>query len=110
LKKNGEDDFNINHILNITIVDDFLNKRQIKAKAPSEYMKEFQKKNPKLGATMKTHLINDLTQYGVWDDDYDKFFDERAKAVSKELQDRLIKQDVDNKPQPSLEDDTEAIT
>ncbi len=109
LKKSGEDDFYTNHILNITIVDDFLNKREIKAKAPSKYMKEFQGKNPKLDATMKTHLINDLTQYGVWDDDYDKFFDERAKAVSRELQNRLVKQDIDNKPQPSLEDDTEAI-
>jgi hypothetical protein len=105
-----KDEFNINHILNITIVDDFLNKRQIKTKAPSQYMAEFQKKNPKLVASMKTHLINDLTQFGVWDDDYDKFFNERAQAVSKELQNRIIRQEVDNKPQPSLEDDTEAIT
>ena len=110
LKKKGEDEFKINHILNITIVDDFLNKRQIKTKAPSQYMAEFQMKNPKLIATMKTHLINDLAKYGVWGDDYEKFFNERAQAVSTELQNRVIKQEVDNKLQPLLEDDTEAIT
>ena len=59
---------------------------------------------------MKTHLINDLAKYGVWDDDYEKFFNERAQAVSTELQNRVIKQEVDNKLQPLLEDDTEAIT
>jgi hypothetical protein len=109
LNKMGEDEFNINHILNITIVDDFLNKREIKAKPPATYMKEFQKKNPKLDATMKTHLINDLTNFGVWGNDYDKFFDERAKIVSKELQERVIKQDVDKQTQPALEDDTDPI-
>ncbi|MBI4595635.1 MAG: DUF262 domain-containing protein [Candidatus Tectomicrobia bacterium] len=109
LKKKGETDFYINHILNITVVDDFLNKREIKSKAPSKYMKEFQKINPTLGATMKTHLIGDLARYGVWDDDYDKFFVERAKAVGRELRRRLVKQAVDDKPQPSLEDDTEPI-
>ena len=41
LTKKGEEKFKINHILNITIVDDFLNKNKIRAKAPSKYMKEF---------------------------------------------------------------------
>lgn len=38
----------VNHIANITIVDDFLNKRQIRDKAPSVYMRLFDKKNPNL--------------------------------------------------------------
>ena len=105
LKKKGKDDAEINNVLNITIVDDFLNKRKIKAKAPSEYMKEFCK-NPRLDATMKTHLINDLAKFGVWDDDYDKFIKERAQAVSKEFQERLILRAVDKQPQ-LLEDDSD---
>jgi hypothetical protein len=107
LKKHGKEDADINNVLNITIVDDFLNKRKIKTKAPSEYMKEF-RKNPKLDTTMKTHLINDLTKFGIWDDNYDSFIKERAQAVSKELQDRLILRAVDKQPQ-MLEDDTDPI-
>ena len=62
-----------NHILNITIVDDFLNKREIKANAPSKYMAKFSKTNRELDKTMKTHLIDELDEFGVWEDDYDKF-------------------------------------
>ena len=94
----------INHILNITIVDDFLNKREIGAKAPSKYMAKFQG-NPDLNSTMMTHLIEDLNTFGIWSDDYDKFFNERAKVVSRELSKRVIKQEVDLKRQANLVDD-----
>ena len=46
-----------NHILNITIVDDFLNKREIGAKPPSNYMMKFSKVNNNLDNNMKTHLF-----------------------------------------------------
>ncbi len=88
-------DFYINHILNITIVDDFLNKREIGAKAPSVYMKKFSKHNKELNETMKTHLINDLDAFGIWTDDYEKFFNARAKALSKEMKKRIIEADID---------------
>lgn len=107
LRKQNYGEFRINHILNITIVDDFLNKREIKAKAPSKYMAKFRDVNPNLEATMKTHLIEDLDAFGIWDDDYDKFFDERAKAVSRELSKRVIKQDIDKQGQSSIVDDFE---
>ncbi|MEH2239183.1 GmrSD restriction endonuclease domain-containing protein [Nostoc sp.] len=99
--------FYINHILNITIVDDFLNKREIGAKAPSKYMAKFQEVNPDLNNTMKTHLIEDLNTFGIWDDDFEKFIDERAKVVSRELSKRVIKQEVDRKGQAKLVDDFE---
>ena len=35
---------------------------------------------------MQTHLITNLTEFGVWDDNYDKFFRERAKIISDQLQ------------------------
>ena len=90
LKKQGEEDFYSNHILNITIVDDFLNKREIRANPPAKYMAKFKKINSSLEKTMKTHLIGDLDEFGIWDNDYDKFFEMRAKAFSKELEKRLI--------------------
>ncbi|WJE15751.1 DUF262 domain-containing protein [Halobacillus sp. ACCC02827] len=90
LKKEGEEEFYINHILNITIVDDFLNKNRIRAKAPSKYMNEFKNENNELDKTMETHLINDLEGFGVWDDDYDLFFEKRAEIVKEEFKKRII--------------------
>jgi hypothetical protein len=107
LRNQNYGEFRINHILNITIVDDFLNKREIKAKAPSKYMAKFRDVNPNLEATMKTHFIEDLDTFGIWDDDYDKFFNERAKVVSRELSKRVIKQDIDKQGQSSIVDDFE---
>jgi hypothetical protein len=107
LRSRGYDEFRINHILNITIVDDFLNKREIKAKAPSKYMARFRDINPDLEATMKTHLIDNLDRFGVWNDDYDRFFDERAKAVSRELSKRIIRRDIDNQGQANIVNDSE---
>jgi len=107
LKKQGEEELYINHILNITIVDDFLNKREIGAKAPSKYMKKFKKVNPDIELSMKSHLINDLELFGIWEDDYDAFFENRAKLLSAEIEKRIIKQEVDRKSQPDIQDDFE---
>jgi len=104
LKKAGWDDWAANHIANITIVDDHLNKREIGAKAPSKYMKQFFK-NEKLVDTMKTHLIGDLRDFGVSDDDYESFFDKRLSLISKEIKKRIIKQDVDESRQENIVDD-----
>lgn len=95
LKKKKKDDFYINHIANITIVDDFLNKRKIGAKAPSVYMKKFIRQNENIDKTMKTHLINNLEKFGVLENDYEKFFEQRLKAISRELKKRIIKQEID---------------
>jgi len=104
LRSVGKED-EANHVINITIVDDFLNKREIRAQAPSAYMKKFQNINPQLSETMKTHLILDLDDFGVWTDEYETFIRERAKVVSRELQSRIISQDVDKEAQPELFDD-----
>jgi hypothetical protein len=90
LKKRGEDDFSINHILNITIVDDYLNKNEIGAKAPSLYMKKFSKTNVEIAETMKTHFINNVENYGIYDDNYELFFRKRSVAVSNEIKKRVI--------------------
>ncbi|CAN5341847.1 DUF262 domain-containing protein [soil metagenome] len=98
-------DYWINHILNITIVDDYLNKREIRAKPPSQYMKSFSRKNRELPETMKSHLINNLEKFGVWDNDYEKFLKERAKAISRELKKRIIEQDMDKMMSAELEEE-----
>lgn len=90
--KSKEDDFYINHILNITIVDDFLNKKIIRAKAPSVYMKDFVTNNKNIEETMKSHLI-DLNDFGIWEDNYDLFFQKRAELISHELRSKLIEKE-----------------
>jgi len=109
LKKHGEEWFYINHILNITIVDDFLNKREIGAKSPSKYMTDFNGKNSTLSETMKSHLINDLDTFGIWDDDYDKFFESRASAVSNEICKRIIPSIIDKQQPGVLADEFEEV-
>lgn len=107
LRKEGYDDWYANHVLNITIVDDFLNKREIGAKAPSKYMAKFQKQNPELGKTMRSHLISDLDKFGIWENDYEAFMAKRATAVKKELEKRIIHQEVDERGQSDLLNDYE---
>ena len=94
LKKNYKewDYFYVNHIVNITIVDDFLNKRTIKTKSPKVYMKTFEKQNEELRKTMKSHLI-DIDKDGIWENDYDKFYHSRLKRISKALNKFIIPQD-----------------
>jgi hypothetical protein len=105
LRKNGIDDWDANHVLNITIVDDFLNKREIGAKSPSTYMKRFFKVNEEhIEETMMTHLIGDFEKFGIWDDDYEKFIHERAKILSKEIKKRIIEQEIDRTVQEDIFD------
>ncbi len=94
-KLKGEEDWRVNCIANITIVDDFLNKRDIKAKPPSEYIQNFAKDNKDIAVALGTHLIGDLNSFGIIDDDFEKFITSRAEMISKEIKKRIIVQDKD---------------
>lgn len=97
-----------NHIANITLVDDFLNKRKIGHRPPSDYMKDFAGQNEEIERTTKTHLI-DLDKDGIADDDYTMFFHRRCETISKELQKRIIPRETDLMGQPVKSDDLEEI-
>lgn len=107
LARKGVDENRINNVINITIVDDYLNKRKIRARAPGDYMKEFKATNRAFAETMKSHLIDDLDRFGVWEDDYEKFLRCRAEAVSAELKKRIIERRVDGERQQVRTDDLE---
>ncbi len=89
LRTRGFTDLEANSILNITLVDDYLNKRKIRARAQSDYMREFQEKNDELDSTLRTHLIDDAEDYGIWSDDYQAFIDSRGDRVVTEIRKRL---------------------
>lgn len=82
-------------VANITLVDDFLNKRLIRDKSPKTYMKEFISKNPDIEKCMSTHLIKLNGSFGVMTDDYEAFFAARCKAISRELGKQIIPQEID---------------
>ena len=105
LKSVGEEEYYANHIANITIVDDFLNKRLIRAKPPSKYMKAFIRENDEIDACMKTHLI-DMGGFGVLEDNYDTFFKKRCAAFAKQLKKRVIEQEVDRVQQAVAAEET----
>ncbi len=105
LQKVGEEERFINHIANITIVDDFLNKKEIKAQAPSKYIKKFLRTNKELEKCLSTHLIK-LNDFGIFDDDYDTFFLRRCRLFSRELKKRIIEQDIDRKESALAADQT----
>ena len=107
LVKQGVEEGKINNIVNIVIVDDYLNKREIRAKAPLVYMKGFSEKNPSLLETLNSHLIGDLDEFGVWSDNYELFLNKRASVISQELQKRLVKREIDKRGQISRVDDLE---
>ena len=83
------EDWHANSVLNITIVDDYLNKNRIRTKFPNTYMATFAEENGNIDRTMQSHLIGNLKNFGVWDDDYDKFLKKRAQKVLTELRKRL---------------------
>ncbi len=80
---------NKNSIINITYINQNENIKDIRDNAPSKYIKEFSKTNSTLEESMKTHLIDDLKDFGVWDDDYEKFLNRRTKRVIDELSKQL---------------------
>ena len=96
-KRHPEVDYwRVNHIANITIVDDFLNKRSIRDRAPSKYMAEFRQKNStQIAATMETHMISLADENGVFTDDYEAFFKYRMKRFRDELKQRVLLGDLD---------------
>jgi len=94
--------------VNITIVDEYLNKRRIRDKPTSQYLQEFKKENISLSDDMKTHLIDDLDGFGVRVDDYELFLQMRSERVSQELRKRVILTEQDERiHQPVRMDDLE---
>lgn len=79
---------NSNSLMNITFVSDHLNKRKIGAKAPSQYISDFQDENSQINKALQTHFI-DLNGFGIESNDYETFLTSRAKAIYAELKSRI---------------------
>ncbi len=80
---------NENSLVNITLVSADLNKRKIKAKAPSIYIQDFLDENEELPISIKSHLIDSLDNFGVMSDDYIVFLEKRSNSIFNELKKRI---------------------
>ena len=87
LKKRGIG--NENSIVNITLVGADLNKRKIRAKAPSIYIQDFMDENDGLSKSITSHLIQNIDDFGIHSDDYSVFLEKRATAIYKALKNRI---------------------
>ncbi len=94
LKKQGIEGEQANHVANITLVDDYLNKRVIKAQAPSDYLADFREQNGELTKALESHLID--AGAGLDEDDYETFFHRRCERLSEELTKRVPQRRIDD--------------
>jgi hypothetical protein len=107
LQKKGVSDAAANNVFNITIIDDQLNKNQIRARSPQKYMEEFEKSNPDMAETFKSHLLPDGTWADIRNDNYGHFLERRAELVSKELKRRVTPRAIDSETQELDVDEAE---
>lgn len=77
-----------NLVANIALIDAASNNK-IRAKAPSFYVEEFRGSNSKLTASLKSHLIGNPRNFGIIDDDYERFIAERSAAIATALNEAL---------------------
>ena len=89
-EKAGIDEEAANNVINITIVDDYLNKHEIRDKPPSVYIADFERDNRGIAEAMQSHLIDDLDEFGIRCDDYRTFLKKRAQAISNKINSFLI--------------------
>ncbi len=87
LKRSKNDEY-ANALANMTLVDDYLNKRVIQDKEPKKYISDFQKENLDLEETLKSHFIH-LSDFGIFENDYDLFLEKRASLLADEILKRI---------------------
>jgi len=78
-----------NLMANITLIDGYSNKHKIGKMPPSQYIEKFEEENEKLSESLESHLIYDLDEFGIINDDYEAFIEQRSRAIVKVLNKKL---------------------
>lgn len=79
----------VDNICNIILSDASTNQIDIGNKRPSKYILELADDNPDIEETLKKHLISDIDEFGVLEDNFELFIKQRAKAFIIDLKSRL---------------------
>ena len=96
VKHQPENKNDVNHIANITLIEEHLNQKIIRDKPPSEYMDIF-RNNPGLAQAMRSHLI-DIDNDGIWNDNYDLFYEQRVSKICELLSYKIKHLEIDETP------------
>ncbi len=80
----------VNNIANIILADASTNQIDIGNRRPSDYISEFLSTNSDLETTLKTHLIDNISEYGILADDFNTFIRKRSSAIIKKIETRLV--------------------
>lgn len=83
LRRQGEEDSKINSIVNIMFLPANINKGAKFKTSPKEYLTSIN--NPQLEKALKTHLVLDLDESGLMENNFDKFLLYRARQIVKKL-------------------------
>ncbi len=70
-----------NSVVNIIFAPAILN-IEISDRAPSDYIEDFRDNNNELENTLKSHLITDIKECGLEDDNFDIFIEKRADIIA----------------------------
>ncbi len=92
LRQQGVDDDLIDSIVNIMFLPANINKDESFSNAPGEYLQEIE--NPDLEEALETHLIPNLDESGLLDDDYNQFLNYRAKHILSAIEKATGEEDI----------------
>jgi hypothetical protein len=85
VKKVGKKGWNVNALSNIMFADEHTNQKVILARAPSDYIADFKRRNPRLEETLATHLIDDVCLRALLRDDFETFTNHRAQLIADKI-------------------------
>ena len=78
-------------IVNIAIASASVHKKIYRDKPPAEYIGDCQEKNTEFDRALKTHLIPNVSESGLMENDYNQFLSYRTENIIKEIEARIGK-------------------
>lgn len=108
LRDQGRDKQVRKSIMDITFIPAELNQR-LSDTTPKDYFASLQENVGEFERIMESHFIPHGEDSGIWDNDYDKFCDQRAEFIYAELMELIgeysaLQSDVRNDPQSAVEE------
>jgi len=92
LRTQGVEDEMINSIANIMFLPANINNSSGFSDSPKEYLNEID--NPQLKDALETHLIPNLDESGLMENDYDRFLNYRAQQILNKLEEVTGEEDI----------------
>lgn len=92
LKEQGVDDDLINSVANIMFLPANINKESKFSHAPGDYLEEIA--NPDLEDALETHLIPNLAESGLMENDYKQFLNYRARQILNKFEEVTGEEDI----------------